>query len=170
MPNRLRELMLLRHAKSDWKDSDLTDIERPISNRGKKNAAKIGKWLDANNLMPDLILCSPATRAQQTLKRICNECASSAVVVEDLYLAEVPKLLEILANAPQEPERIMIIGHNPGLEELLNLLHNQDSPDHVQLFPTCGLAHLILPEDWSELTQGIAKLQQFISPKELKSN
>ena len=167
MANRLRELMLLRHAKSDWKEDDVIDIERPLSSRGKKNAAKLGKWLVDNNIMPDLIISSPAQRAQQTLRRICNECSANAIMVDELYLAEIPQLLKILAESPSA-ERIMIIGHNPGLEDLLHLLTLGEEQQKVRLFPTCALAHLVLPDDWQNIEPGTAKLQQFITPKSLK--
>jgi len=169
MAGKLRELMLLRHAKSDWKDADLADIDRPLSDKGKKNAAKMGKWLNDKNLMPDLILVSPAVRAQQTLKRICNECSANAITVDSLYLADLEQLRQVLADAPQA-ERIMLIGHNPGLEKLFNLLIPKTDPSHVQLFPTCGLAHLILPGDWSNIESGDGKLQQFITAKDIKSS
>ncbi|MDX1352726.1 MAG: histidine phosphatase family protein [Thiomicrorhabdus sp.] len=168
MANKLRELMLLRHAKTDWKDDGLEDIERPLSDKGKKNAAKMGKWLKEKNLMPDLILVSPAVRAQQTLKRICNECSATAITVDALYLAELEQLRQVLADAPHA-ERIMLIGHNPGLETLFNLLVSEQPPSHVQLFPTCALAHLILPNDWQNIEAGDGKLQQFITPKEIKN-
>lgn len=167
MPNRLRELMLLRHAKSDWKEADFEDIERPLSDRGKKNAAKLGKWLKSQNLMPDLILVSPAVRAQQTLKRICNECPSTAITVESLYLADASELQKVLADAPHA-ERIMLIGHNPGLEALYNLLISENESSHIQLFPTCAMAHLIMPNDWKSIEPGDGKVQQFITPRDIK--
>lgn len=167
MPNKLRELMLLRHAKSDWKEGGLSDLDRPLSDKGKKNAAKLGKWLHQQNLMPDLILVSPALRAQQTLKRICNECSASAITVESLYLADILQLKLVLADAPIA-ERIMLIGHNPGLESLYNLLISETSESHIQLFPTCAMAHLILPSDWKNIEAGDGKLQQFITPKDFK--
>jgi len=167
MPNRLRELMLLRHAKSDWKDSQLDDIDRPLSERGKKNAIKLGKWLKTQNLMPDLILVSPAVRAQQTLKRICNECPASAITVETLYLADRLQLQKVLAESPHA-ERIMIIGHNPGLESLYNHLISPLENQEIQLFPTCAMAHLILPNDWNHIEAGDGKVQQFITPKDIK--
>ncbi|WP_321324861.1 SixA phosphatase family protein [Thiomicrorhabdus sp.] len=169
MASKLRELMLLRHAKSDWKDVDVDDIDRPLSDKGKKNASKMGKWLKEKNLMPDLILASPALRAQQTLKRICNECSATAITVDTLYLAELDQLRQVLADAPQA-ERIMLIGHNPGLETLFNLLIFETKPSHVQLFPTCALAHLILPGDWSNIEAGDGKLQQFVTPKDIKNS
>lgn len=169
MAGQLRELMLLRHAKSDWKTPDMQDIDRPLSDKGKKNAIKLGKWLSDHNLMPDLILASPAIRAQQTLKRICNECSASAIVIDRLYNADISLLQQVLSEAPFA-ERIMIIGHNPGLEQLFNLLNGQDSRDGIQLFPTCSMAHFIMPNDWSHLNSGDGKLQQFITPKDLKSS
>lgn len=159
--------MLLRHAKSDWKQEDLIDIERPLANRGKKNAVKLGKWLLDKDLLPDLILCSPAQRAQQTMRRICNECSANAVIVDELYLADSQQLLQVLAETPNA-ERVMIIGHNPGLEELLHLLTHGLDHEKIQLFPTCALAHLVLPDDWINIEPGTAKLQQFITPKSIR--
>lgn len=166
MPGKLRELMLLRHAKSDWKQSDVQDLERPISDKGKKNALKMGKWLKAQSLLPDLILVSPAKRAQQTLRRICSECPATAITVDSLYLADLETLLEILSEAPNA-ERVMIIGHNPGLERLYRFLHNEPENDAIHLFPTASLAHFILPNDWSHLEAGDGKLQRFIRPKDI---
>lgn len=167
MANRLRELMLLRHAKSDWKEEGLVDIERPLSSRGKKNAAKLGKWLIDNDLMPDLIICSPAQRAQQTLKRICNECSANAIIVDELYLADHEQLLQVLAETPNA-NRVMLIAHNPGLENLLHMLTNGHDEQTVQLFPTCAMAHLVLPDDWTNIQAESAKLQQFVTSKSIK--
>lgn len=161
--------MLLRHAKSDWKDDNLPDIKRPLSDKGKKNAAKLGKWLNQNKLTPDLILVSPALRAQQTLKRICNECSATSIIVESLYLADCLQLQKVLAEAPQA-ERVMLIGHNPGLEELFNMLICKEGASDVQLFPTCAMAHLIMPNDWKHIEAGDGKLQQFITPKDIKAS
>jgi len=175
MPTKLRELMLLRHAKSEWKNSDLADIERPLSDRGKKNASKMSKWLKSQALVPDLILVSPAQRAQQTLRRICNDCSVNTITVDSLYLADLTTLQQILAETPQA-ERVMIIGHNPSLEKLFEYLQYEESQsfkttastDTVTLFPTTSLAHFILPNDWSKLDRGDGKLVQFIRPKDLK--
>lgn len=166
MASKLRELMLLRHAKSDWKHSNVLDMDRPLSDKGKKNALKMGKWLRSQNLMPDLILASPAQRAQQTLRRICSECPANKVTVDELYLAELDTLQKILAEAP-EAMRVMIIGHNPGLEYLYRFLHNEPEEDAIHLFPTASLAHFILPQDWHNLEQGDGKLVRFIRPKDI---
>lgn len=167
MSNRLRELILLRHAKSDWKDESLEDIDRPLCGKGKKSAAKVGKWLQQQNIIPDLILTSPAIRAQQTLKRICSECGSQTQTVEALYLADLDTLLAILAEA-QDVDRLMIIGHNPGLERLFNFLNSSAQESETHLFPTAGLAHFILPDDWQNLSRGDGKLLQFIRPKDIQ--
>lgn len=165
--SRLRELLILRHAKSDWKDTTLADIDRPLAGRGKKNAAKVGKWIEQNNLIPDLILCSPAKRAQQTLKRVCIECGAQTQTIDALYMAELDTLLQVLAEAP-DADRIMIIGHNPGLERLFNYLNCQMEAHTITLFPTAALAHFILPADWHNLPCGAGKLAQFVRPKEIQ--
>ncbi|VAW46622.1 Phosphohistidine phosphatase SixA [hydrothermal vent metagenome] len=174
MPTKLRELMLLRHAKSEWKNSDLTDIERPLSDRGKRNASKMGRWLKEHALIPDLILVSPAQRAQQTLRRICNEFSANTISIDSLYLADLNTLLHTLSETPQA-ERVMIIGHNPGLEELFEFLKHDINPntlvtktfEAVTLFPTSSLAHFILPQSWQTLEKGDGKLIQFIRPKDI---
>jgi len=167
MPNRLRELILLRHAKSDWKDDNLADIDRPLSERGRKNASKMGKWIQQQNLTPNLILTSPARRAQQTLKRICTECGSETQTIDSLYEAEVDTLIQILASAP-EVERLMIIAHNPGIERLFNFLHKHTDEAETHLFPTASLAHFVLPDDWNKLNSGDGRLIEFIRPKEIR--
>ncbi|CAN8139477.1 histidine phosphatase family protein [Thiomicrorhabdus sp. 6S2-11] len=167
MANKLRELLLVRHAKSDWREPEQQDIDRPLSEKGKKNAKKVGRWLRECNLMPDLILVSPAKRAQQTFKRICNECPCLSETVDALYMAELDDLKQVLAST-EAHDRIMIIGHNPGLEKLYGFLHNDPLVDDIHLFPTASIAHFILPEDWQNLEAGDGKLQQFIRPKDIK--
>ncbi|MCF6346434.1 MAG: histidine phosphatase family protein [Thiomicrorhabdus sp.] len=171
MATKLRELMLLRHSKSEWKNSTLADIERPLSDRGKKNATKMGRWLKEHDLTPDLILVSPAKRTQQTLRRVCNDCSANHITVDSLYLADLNTLLQTLSDAPPA-ERIMIIGHNPGLEMLFEFLNHENTPrpentESVTLFPTTSLAHFILPQAWHSLEQGDGKLIQFIRPKDI---
>jgi len=171
MATKLRELMLLRHSKSEWKNSELADIDRPLSDRGKKNASKMGRWLKENALIPDLILVSPAKRAQQTLRRVCSDFSVNSITVDMLYLADLNTLLKVLSEAPSA-ERIIIIGHNPGLEMLFAFLNHEDSQyfessDKVTLFPTTSLAHFILPQSWHTLERGDGKLIQFIRPKDI---
>lgn len=165
--HKLRELILLRHAKSDWKDDQHSDIERPISAKGKKQATKVAKWLQDHALLPDLILVSPAKRAQQTYRRICKECPSESITLDELYLAELDTLKTVLAKV-KNAHRVMIIGHNPGLEQLYRFLLPPQPNEQPHLFPTASIAHFILPNCWQQLESGDGKLQQFVRPKDIK--
>lgn len=166
----LRELLLVRHAKSDWKE-EVEDIERPISEKGKKAASRLGDWLKQNNLIPDLVLVSPSKRTQQTLKRLNLDKEHTQVeTIDDLYLANLDALQAILKAIPGHFEKVMMIGHNPGFEALRQYLEKK--PECVDceadLFPTSTLAHFILPNNWQALPQGAGRLSHFIRPKDLK--
>lgn len=168
---KLRELMLLRHGKSCRKSS-LSDIERPLEDKGKKATLKIRNWLKAQSLLPDLILTSPAKRALQTLKRVCPDKTTNIIEVPELYLADLNSLLSVLANCPNA-NRVLIIGHNPGLEQLISYLSQTQiesslSPQ-TKLFPTSALAHFIMPESWQSLNAGEGKLTKLIRPRDLTS-
>lgn len=167
MSKQLRELMLLRHAKSDWKEPDLPDMERPISDKGKKSACKISNWLTQNNVLPDLVWVSPAKRAQQTLKRLNLPKDVPVETQELLYLADTAQLKSLLSNIPEQFERVMLIGHNPGFEKLMRQLMASDELNKPELFPTATLAHFILPTQWQNLSTGDAKLINFIRPKDI---
>jgi phosphohistidine phosphatase len=169
MGDKLRELILWRHAKSDWSDDALADHERPLSERGRRNAKKMAAWIEEQNLQPDLILCSSAKRTQQTLKRLCKECDTRIEIIEELYMADVPVLLKHLAQAAPDAHRVMVLAHNPGLEDLVEYLQGETvtrSPD-VKLFPTAALAQFIMPADWSQLEKGDGKLVAITRPKDL---
>lgn len=168
--HRLRELLILRHAKSDWKE-DLDDIERPLSEKGKKAANRLGQWLRDQHLTPDYILISPAQRTQQTFKRLkINKDTCPHHIEDALYLATLEELLDTLSHIPKHYERVMIIGHNPGLEQLAQYLEHENHCEtcETRLFPTSALAHFILPNDWKHLQAGSGKLAQFIRPKDIK--
>ncbi|MDG4812608.1 histidine phosphatase family protein [Hydrogenovibrio sp. 3SP14C1] len=167
MSKQLRELMLLRHAKSDWKEPDLQDIDRPISDKGKKSACKISNWLSQNNALPDLVWVSPAKRAQQTLKRLNLPKDIPVETQELLYLADTDQLKALLSKIPDQFGRVMFIGHNPGFEKLMRQLMATDDPTKPELFPTATLAHFILPNQWNDLSIGDAKLINFIRPKDI---
>lgn len=167
MSHKLRELILVRHAKSDWKSESNQDFDRPLSSKGKKTAAKVGKWLSQEGLMPDQVLLSPALRTVQTFKRFCKDCEIPYRLIHELYLAEMDTLLDVLKNAPNV-QRLMIIGHNPGLEELNRYLQGNHINSESELFPTCSFAHFVLPADWDNLEAGDGHLKQFIRPKDIK--
>jgi len=167
----VRELLILRHGKSDW-SADTSDFERPLKNRGKRGAQRMGVWLWQQELRPDLVISSPAERAITTAHKCSKSMGMQANdVIEDerLYMASLEKLLEVLKDAPAEPGRIMLVGHNPGLEELLAYLVAGDTPlpEDGKLLPTATLARLEMPDDWREISSGCAKLAALVRPGEL---
>lgn len=166
MSQPLRELLIIRHAKSDWSDETLPDIERPLSEKGKKQACKIGNWLQEQGLLPDLILVSPATRAQQTLSRLMRHWESKppSETLNSLYNADLETLFQALQQVPSQAGRVAIIGHNPGLEQLLAWLTGTKENSDLS---TCAVAHLIMPTDWKTLHEGVAKRTQLITPKDV---
>ncbi len=158
----LRELLILRHAKSDHSDPSLADFERPLSERGREDAHKIGRWIAQQQLHPDLIVTSPAKRTLQTIRRARSHFDHDNLVhcleSMDVYESSAETLLSVLSQTPLA-KRTLLVGHNPGLETLLTFL-TEDArlQQEVKLFPTCALAQLVLPADWTSLTPGCAKL------------
>jgi phosphohistidine phosphatase len=169
MSDKLRELILWRHAKSDWGDPTLADIDRPLSERGRRNAKKMAHWLQQPTYQPDLILCSNAKRTQQTLRRLCQDCDTQVRILDTLYHAELPQILSQLAQVEVGFKRVMLIGHNPGLETLIEFL--LDEPVHLgadaKLFPTAAVAKFIMPADWTQLERGDGKLVAITRPKDI---
>jgi len=156
------ELLLLRHGKSDWSIPTL-DFDRPLKNRGIRGAQRIGVWLLQNNAVPDHILSSPAKRAIQTAQLVCKSMSLKAeIIVEDegIYEADSEDLMDTLQNCPQGVQRVLMIGHNPGLESLLLSLARSTIavPDDGKLLPTATLARLKLAVPWNRINAGQAKL------------
>jgi phosphohistidine phosphatase len=164
------ELLLLRHAKSDW-SVDMDDFSRPLKKRGRRAAKQIGRWLREQHLIPDIILSSPATRALETAQRVCRQLDidESAIIYDSrIYEADALTLLTILKTSCHE-RRVLLVGHNPGLEDLLLKL----IPDSIPLsangkcLPTAALAQLAFEGDWTELAEGGAQLVTLIRPNSL---
>lgn len=170
MSEPLRELILWRHAKSDWSQPELKDIERPLAERGRRNAKKMAHWIQQQSLQPDLILCSPAKRAQQTLKRLCKDCKTQVQTLDQLYMAEVNILCQTLAEVHPNTQSVMLIGHNPGLEGFIRYLQGSSDlhqPQSVKLFPTAAVARFVLPANWNKLKAGAGKLISITRPKDI---
>jgi phosphohistidine phosphatase len=167
----MKRLYLLRHAKSSWKDSTLPDHDRPLAGRGRRAAKAIARHLRERGIEPDLVLCSTARRARETLERIEPALATSVVRVEDdLYATSAGALLERLRSVPDAVGSVMVIGHNPGLQELaLDLA--RPSPTVRELatkFPTAALATLAFQaSSWQELDHGTADLVELVRPRDL---
>lgn len=157
-----RELLLLRHGKSDW-DSGDDDFNRPLKDRGKRGAQRIGVWLAQQHLTPDLVVASPAERALVTAQKTCKAMGNGDEGIQRdkrIYAADIDDLLAVLGDCPQDAGRVMLVGHNPGLEELLVWLANEvvPVPEDGKLLPTATLARLQMPVDWRTLVAGCARL------------
>jgi phosphohistidine phosphatase len=161
-----KRLMLLRHAKSSWKDKHLKDFDRPLKKKGEETAELIGKILAHDGYLPDLILSSPAKRASQTTE-IVNEYSGlkgSTQFVEAFYMAEPGEYIQALRELPDSVNSVMVVGHNPGLEALLQMLEGK-----VNALSTGALAILELElTHWSDLNSStVGKLSKFWDPDEM---
>ena len=161
----MKRLWILRHAKSSWDDPGLSDHERPLAPRGKKAGRRIARWAEANDVRPDLVLCSSAARAQATLELVRPGLAHPEERVDrQLYHASVEDLLELVAAEDDALAGILLIGHNPTLHELAACL----APPGPDAFPTGALAGVRLEIDsWEELSPGCGLLETFVVPRSL---
>lgn len=165
------ELLLLRHGKSDW-ETQCDDFNRPLKDRGKRGAQRIGVWLAQHELEPDYIISSPAERALVSAEKCCKAMGLGSQGIHSeprVYAADTDMLLAVLADCPEQAKRVMLVGHNPALEELLSWLSDEviQRPEDGKLLPTATLARLKLNESWSSLKQGCATVESIIRPGEL---
>lgn len=160
----MKTLLLLRHAKSSWDEKEVHDHDRPLNKRGKKDAPMVGKYLKENDLVPDLIISSTAKRALDTAQAVLEESGFTGQVdrYQDLYLSDTACYLDILSSLPPEANRVLVVGHNPDLDDLLSLL-----TDVTQHLKTAMLAVIDLPiTSWQELNEATdGRLQNLWSPR-----
>ncbi len=155
---------MLRHAKSSWKDTGLPDHDRPLKRRGKSDIPRLARHLRESGQVPDLILSSTARRARETGKRLvkAGDFDCPVELVEEIYLAEPSALLKVLHDAPDRPKRLMLVGHNPGLEDLVAALTGVE----VAL-PTAAVASINLDiECWRQIEPGSGRLAGVWQPRE----
>ena len=167
----MRTLHLLRHAKSSWDDAGLADRDRPLAPRGRRAAKLIAEHLRREQIVPALVLCSPARRTRDTFEAVAD-AFDDEVAVEferDLYGASAGELLERLQAVPETTESVMLIGHNPSIQMLaLNLATGGAELDAIgQKYPTGALATLTFEGSWRELGRGGAGLAAFVRPRDL---
>jgi phosphohistidine phosphatase len=165
-----RELWLLRHGKSD-RDIIMDDFDRPLKKRGKRTVQRMGEWLQQQRLTPDWIVSSPAKRAIATAQIIHKAIDVQELAIQQdkrLYQEGFERLKTVLAECPIEARRVLLVGHNPELEDLLIHLAGAASlPDTDKLLPTAALARLIMPDDWSHLEACCAKILSITCAKSL---
>jgi phosphohistidine phosphatase len=169
-----RRLIVLRHAKSAW--PDVNDFERPLAPRGRRDAPAVGRRLRDAACLPDRVICSPARRTRETWDLVAQELDAAPPVSYDerVYGASVATLLGVVHEMPEPVRTLLLIGHNPGLQELTLALAGEvagDALDRAQeKFPTSAIAVLTFAGSWSELAPGSALLADFAVPRGKKKS
>jgi len=166
--DRQRNLVVMRHAKAEWPDGP--DHERPLAERGRKDAADTGHRLLDRGITPDLVVCSPAVRTRETWRLAGKvfEHRPHTIYDERVYEASAQSLLHILQETPDEVDTLLLIGHNPGVATLVNALAGSGEDDALarvrEKYPTSGLAVLGFHTTWPELLEKSAHLSAFDFP------
>jgi phosphohistidine phosphatase len=161
----MKNLFLLRHAKSSWSDLSTADFHRPLSKRGISNALLLSKYISEHQIIFDLILSSPSERTQATLDLIYTEkdFLSKIKFQEAIYHAEMSSLLELIKDQNNLKKNILVIGHNPGLHLLIEYL----TKTLIEKLPTCGFVKLSNFDSWKDLDANILDLKFFVTPRDL---
>jgi len=167
-----RQLLLLRHAKSAWDTGAPTDFERPLASRGERDAPVMGSWMKKQGMVPTVVVSSPAMRAKQTAEAACERMGvkkKKIVWDERLYAASASQLLAVLEDYKKKPASLMLVGHNPGLEDLLiYLLGNKlEAPPDGKMLPTAAAASIELADNWEQLAEGAGRLLSLTRVKDL---
>lgn len=166
-------LSLLRHAKSRWDNKQIDDFDRPLAPRGLRAAPAMGRFMQEQAIVPDLVLCSPARRARQTLDLVLPffDPRPEIRVEDDLYPAAAEDMLDGIRETPDTYAHVMLVGHNPGLQALCCNLAGSGEADAVaelaQKFPTGGLAVLTFEGSWCEVRPAAGHLRVFMVPRRL---
>jgi phosphohistidine phosphatase len=162
----MKNLLLMRHAKSSWKDNTLNDHQRPLNPRGKRDAPRMGEYLLEQGILLDAILCSTAKRARETAKRFLGEYDFDGEIfyVDDLYHADYETYITLLNQLPDTIETAMIVAHNPGMDYFLEMVC-----DEYEHMTTAAIAFIRLPvEIWAELSEVTpGELLNLWKPKEI---
>jgi phosphohistidine phosphatase len=164
----MKTLLLLRHAKSSWKDAGLRDFDRPLNKRGLKAARLIGRFIRRQKMKPALVLSSPAERARQTAALVLEASKLSVELRYDerIYEASVRVLLEVVSQIEEAADIVLLVGHNPGMEALLESLTGE-----VRRMPTAALACIHLDLDkWSKVRERAGRCEWLVKPKELSAD
>jgi phosphohistidine phosphatase len=173
----MRQLLLLRHAKSSWDDPGLSDHARPLNARGRRAAAAMAGAMRELGLQPDLVLVSSARRTLQTLEAL-TPFEDNALVepMDGLYLASASQLMDAVRKTPETVRSLLLIGHNPGLHELAVALVGEAAAARgggavgrlVEAYPTGALAEFTVGVPWRAVAPGSGRLVRFLSPRDLK--
>lgn len=161
----MKSLILIRHAKSSWENFSVRDFDRPLNDRGKRDAPKMAERMANRNVVPDMILVSTAKRARKTAEHFIDAWKlkeDSVRFMEELYLASSPMFIRILSQLPPEVNTVAIVSHNNGLTDFANELTNT----RIDNIPTCGIfAVKVNIEDWKQFVEAEKEFWFFDSPK-----
>jgi phosphohistidine phosphatase len=162
----MKTLLLMRHAKSSWKDDSLADYDRPLNKRGRRDAPRMGRLIREEGLTPDAILCSGALRARMTAESVADQCGfeGEITILEELYASDPETLLEAINPLPEDYASVLLVAHNPGIEELVEALTGK-----YRRMPTGALAYLMLPVAlWHDIHDEVEGKTVFVwRPREL---
>jgi len=172
IPRSMKTLHLLRHAKSSWKELGLDDHERPLSKRGRAAANAMAKHMRRAAMAPDIVLCSTAVRAKETLEPVAKKLKPAKVVFErGIYEVAERELWKYVRALPEQADTVLMIGHNPGLHNFALALADANSVDHLPpphgKFPSGALATFSFDGRWKDLRPHSAHLVSFVRPREL---
>tara|TARA_B100001013_G_C24498916_1_gene398365 strand:- start:44 stop:529 length:486 start_codon:yes stop_codon:yes gene_type:complete len=160
----------MRHAKSDWSGPQISDFERPINKRGTKNAMRIGEWMNENNHIPQKIISSPAVRAKETIELVTEQISKfnleDLTYEDELYLAGFTQLIEFINTYKDKVQSLMLVGHNPGIENLVNYLCDR-SGDKETIVTTANLFIFKFSSDSFNTAVDTIELVEAIKPREL---
>jgi phosphohistidine phosphatase len=171
----MKQLTLLRHAKSGWDDPVSRDFDRPLNDRGKRASEVIGRWLRDQKLGFDYIVGSPAVRVVETIEHVAIGYGETMAPVWDkrAYLASASSLLEVIHEAPEDSERILLVGHNPGLEDLVLMLvpdvAGEEARDAIEeKYPTASLVEIDFDvAHWADIKAATGKVRYFKRPRDI---
>jgi len=170
----MKQLAIFRHAKSDWGNPGQTDFERPLNKRGRKAAKKVGRVLREQGFACDQIVCSPATRAKETVERFEKGYESLPALSFEprLYMCSTGTLIEVINALPDEAQTVMIVGHNPGFHDIVLRMTKSDGNGYREKvganYPTGAFALIHFPvECWADVDPSSGEIRQVIFPREL---
>lgn len=164
----VKTVLLMRHAKSNWDDASLRDFDRPLAERGRRDAPRIARAVVALDSAPDFIVSSPAARARETIEAVIREGGLTAPLEfnDAIYDATSAALMQIVRRLPDERQRVLMVGHNPGFEDLLTRLTGERGR-----MPTAAIACIEFQVDhWDDVEDGEGKLVWLLTPKQLRKD
>lgn len=167
----MKYILLLRHAKSSWDDPTLEDFDRPLAKRGIKDAPRMGAFTHKAGYLPDLIISSPAERARQTSQLFCSKADLEEEVIrwnKDFYYGSASDYLEAVKQCDEEVNTVMLVGHNPKMEETVSLICG-GGKSNITRMPTAALVCIEHPAvEWKQVRAGTGRMKWMVIPKLLK--